>query len=510
MKKIAVIHPFLFAIIPVLFLFSHNINEVTYVEILVPLAITLCFTLLLTITARLVIKNHEKAGIIISLFLILFFSYGRMYTALENFQSETLSIYRFRYLFPILSIPVIFCIYWILKTNKNLTSLTKALNNMSFFLAALSLLNIGIYEYQTKNVLKEGDTIEIQKNNNIIANKGITSPDIYYIILDGYARSSTLKEIYGYDNTKFTGYLEKKGFYIGTKSFSNYAMTFLSLASSLNMEYINYLTEKEGIHSLDRKLAYKMIKNNRVMNFLKSKKYKFIHLGSGWDATNNNQYADIEFQNFGRWNGFSIALIKTTLLRPFVDHFSLFENDARERVLSTFSKLAEVHQIKGPKFIFAHILCPHEPYVFGPKGVPVQPKAGETAIEQKEKYLNQLMFINQKVIVLINEILSKSTTSPIVLLQADHGSASTFATPMEIGWANPSDTSLKERMRIFSAYHLPDDGNALLYDSISPANSFKLIFNHYFDTDYSLLNDRSYYSTYQQPYKFTDVTGKVK
>ena len=55
------------------------------------------------------------------------------------------------------------------------------------------------------------------------------------------------------------------------------------------------------------------------------------------------------------------------------------------------------------------------------------------------------------------------------------------------------------------------DGNKLLYDSISPVNTFRLVFNYYFDTNYELLNDLSYYITgYKEPYKFTDVTDRVK
>ena len=63
-------------------------------------------------------------------------------------------------------------------------------------------------------------------------------------------------------------------------------------------------------------------------------------------------------------------------------------------------------------------------------------------------------------------------------------------------------------MRIFNAYRLPPDGNKLLYDSITPVNSFRLIFNYYFGTDYELLSDRSYRSGgYEDPYrKFIDVT----
>lgn len=44
----------------------------------------------------------------------------------------------------------------------------------------------------------------------------------------------------------------------------------------------------------------------------------------------------------------------------------------------------------------------------------------------------------------------------------------------------------------------------------NPVNTFRLIFNFYFGTDYELLDDRCYFSSYDYPYKFTDVTDEVK
>jgi hypothetical protein len=64
-------------------------------------------------------------------------------------------------------------------------------------------------------------------------------PDIYYIILDGYGREDILKELYHYDNSSFSQALNNRGFNITAQSQSNYIQTILSLASSLNMEYLS-------------------------------------------------------------------------------------------------------------------------------------------------------------------------------------------------------------------------------------------------------------------------------
>lgn len=327
--------------------------------------------------------------------------------------------------------------------------------------------------------------------------------------MDGYASASTLKEIYDYDNYEFLSYLKDKGFYIAFESRTNYASTFLSLASSLNMEYLNYLSEGVGVESKDRTIPYQMIKNNKVMKLLKSKGYKYIHFSSGWGATDRNIYADLDIWSGGK-NEFLTILIQTTILSPLEKY--LIGGDDRRRVLNTFSELAKVHRIEGPKFIFAHITCPHPPYLFSEDGEPVPEtkfKMSGNVWEQKEKYLKQLIFISNKVKILTDEILSQSKDLPIIILQADHGTASTFYGPDVGDWDRPSKINLRERMRIFNAFYFPSGGNSLLYSSITPVNVFKIIFNYYFKKKYELLEDQSYYSTYQQPYRFVNVTDMV-
>ena len=61
-------------------------------------------------------------------------------------------------------------------------------------------------------------------------------------------------------------------------------------------------------------------------------------------------------------------------------------------------------------------------------------------------------------------------------------------------------------MSIFNAYYLPDQNTDLIYDSITPVNSFRLILNAHFNANYELLEDKSYFSDYVHPHNFTDVT----
>ena len=91
-----------------------------------------------------------------------------------------------------------------------------------------------------------------------------------------------------------------------------------------------------------------------------------------------------------------------------------------------------------------------------------------------------------------------------MILQSDHGPSSIT------GWDDPSRELLNERMNILNAYYLPGDGQKVLYPSITPVNSFRLIFNQYFGAKFQRHEDKSYFSTKVKPYGFIDVTDRLK
>ena len=69
-----------------------------------------------------------------------------------------------------------------------------------------------------------------------------------------------------------------------------------------------------------------------------------------------------------------------------------------------------------------------------------------------------------------------------------------------------AETDVRERYSIFNAYLFPDGGDEKLYDSISPVNTFRVLFNHYFGTNYPLLEDEAFYVPFREIYNFTPVS----
>mgnify|MGYP003492704243 FL=1 len=58
----------------------------------------------------------------------------------------------------------------------------------------------------------------------------------------------------------------------------------------------------------------------------------------------------------------------------------------------------------------------------------------------------------------------------------------------------PSKDQPALRMSILNAYYVSAAAKKDLYPAITPVNSFRVIFNHYFGTEYPLLEDFAYHA----------------
>jgi hypothetical protein len=152
-------------------------------------------------------------------------------------------------------------------------------------------------------------------------------------------------------------------------------------------------------------------------------------------------------------------------------------------VLQALRKIAEQKSEK-PRFIYAHLTIPHSPYFFDSQGNlrPFRSRIGKVSAEEdRQLYLEQLRFVNQLIDQTIEVILTHSQTAPVILLQGDHGC-----------WCISDSERDRESTTILNAYFLPENDSSLLYRSISPVNSFRVVFNVYFRGTYPLLPDKSF------------------
>jgi hypothetical protein len=342
-------------------------------------------------------------------------------------------------------------------------------------------------------------------------------PDVYYIILDAYGRADMLQTIHGYDNSAFIQSLEERGFVVAAESRANYARTLLSLASSLNMQYLDALSAQMGESPLWWPIK-DTLQHSQIRVLLEQEGYRTVFVASGWDLTD---FRDGDYYLKPQplmLNGFPAAFFGWTnlsVLKAIPGMGMLLPSDDFHRalVLYGFDVLPSTASLPGPKFVFAHILAPHPPYVFDSQGKPVDhdypipgidtPGYSEYSLQYRRDYLEQLTFVNRKTLEMIDGILAASPTPPVIIIQGDHGPA------VFIDYDDPSKACLYERYSILNAYHLPGVAPASVPADITPVNSFRLVLNQYFGTHLDYLTNLSYYSSTAQTYRFRDVTDWV-
>lgn len=341
-------------------------------------------------------------------------------------------------------------------------------------------------------------------------------PDIYYVILDSYGGADMLQSVHGFDNSKFISDLEERGFVIPKGSRANYPRTILSLSSSLNMQYLDTVSSKLE----DSYLWWPLVgtfSDNQVKSNLIEQGYQTVSFASGWDFTSleDSDYYAQPYPVF--LNKFEELYFQSTNLSmfEFLNKYGVSTpsyDTHRQTTAFEFEELGRASKLSSPKFVFVHFIVPHAPFVFDAKGNPVTPDYPFTFsdnphllssnTEYRAGYLAQLSFVNNEVIRAVDNILLNSKTPPIIILQGDHGPGVYF------DYNSSENSCLYERFSILNAYYLPGLSGKMPED-ISPVNTFRFIFNEYFNTDLELLPNRHYFSIFRAMYQFEDVTTKI-
>ncbi|OHA20366.1 MAG: hypothetical protein A2849_01150 [Candidatus Taylorbacteria bacterium RIFCSPHIGHO2_01_FULL_51_15] len=499
--KLALFHPVFLAVYLMLFLFSYNKEQLQFGNIILPLLLTLLFVGGVYLVTFAFIKHKQTSALIASLSLIFFFAYGTAYAPIEYLKIGDVIVGRFRYFFPAWSLLFLLIAYGIVRMRSYTKIATKFIAVVGLTLLLFPVIDIAAFTLRNNDEVSHTFT-GLKSGEETIAE----SPDIYYLILDQYAHAETLKAA-GFDNTSFINALEDRGFMVRKRSATNYPLTSTSLTSSLNMRYIEGERELEDAG----RQAFRAIRDNAAQRFLKNRGYTTIHFDTGVSITEYNEFADVNI-SCGRVSELWALIIRMTPLKILDRRYRIVDGDHRGRILCQFERLAEVPFMEGeiPKFVFAHIVSPHAPFVFGPNGENVDTSFLGVDVEQpggEKLYLEQLQYLNTLVLDTVTKIQERSKRPPVIIIHSDHGSSSR---PREV-WDNPTDEFLNERMRNFMALYAPTVDREIFAKKVTtPVNIFRFIFNEYFDANFPLLEERSYFASIKKPFIFTDVTDRLE
>jgi hypothetical protein len=312
------------------------------------------------------------------------------------------------------------------------------------------------------------------QNNKVHDDLKISSfkykPNIYYIILDAYPRKDTLKELYGYDNEPFLQELEQLDFTVCRKSCSNYPITEESIPSTLSMNYLPY--DKEKLTGQYYSVT-DLFKNNQVFSTVKKNGYTLINISGGMYFTSKYPEAiNISFKLIYTTH-FSLIFIDKTIAGPF--WAKLYNgNSCGKNLIDQLHCTEKAFAYSSPKFVFLHVLSPHEPFYLNSEGI--LRDTHDPDLNTPKGHLESIEGISKIILRFIKKIRKKDQNS-IIILQSDHGSEIIHGKKY-IGNEPLPAGILKERMGILNAFYFPPDIKPeIITQTLTSVNTFRFVFS---------------------------------
>ncbi|MBP7355355.1 MAG: hypothetical protein KA928_04280 [Longilinea sp.] len=476
--------PFLLAIYTPLFFYSNNADILLLPSLYRVLSIFLVIGLCAYVISAMIFKGQNHYGATATfIFLVFFNTYGVVYRFLKQLDLFQVEWYTFLPLYIFiacylcwLSIRVAKARFW-----KIIMIVLVTLNTFNI----LKIIPVEIEKHKNPETPITAPVVNTNRETGL-------RPDIYYIILDEFAGFEAVRDYWGYSEIdSFVNFLETEGFFVAENSRSTTYRTIVEMASRLN--YVNYDDGEAGRKYFDA-IAY-----NQLMNDLKSLGYTTIVFdGAGGSFAYPGKtpiLADYSFEfDPGKMqlqsfvlDEFGQMVIQNTMLEPFASH--LKEQDplvslVAQNILFTFEKIPQLDQeISGPKFVYAHIMLPHEPFIFDQDGN----INNAINLHNWDYYLGGYIFATQKLQELVESILAQADPNnpPIIILQSDHGARN-------LPTGNPDSILLQNypesyRYCIMNAMYLPGYDTSELPDDFIPTNTFPLIMNFYFGFEIPLV-----------------------
>jgi hypothetical protein len=520
-----------FALMPTLYFWTkNNIQELGPSLMFRSLLAAIAFGLIYYIIWYLILHRDKfKASLLATITIITTFTYGQIFDLYQKFAPSKFEADR--YFILLIIIVYVALVYLVIKKIKYSNTIR---NYLALFATVLLILNLyPLVKYWTTNYglgnTPFGPDIKV-------VNKTKSQPDIYYLVFDRYANQKVLKDVYDFDNSLFLNLLKDKGFYVASNSTANYPFTTFSLAMSLNLGYLPDNFKDRPDSGLYYTLMKDKMENNKAALFLKDQGYSFINIGPWWTATKYNKNADQDLYNPSGLTLLNkkvdlkeheLILFQDTIFWPFfsklptqVGPYNVFgltfpsgkESTSRvihrQTILHQFESLKKVAEESGPKFIISHMLFPHDPYVFDENCNTFKSRY----TDEYKVYINQLKCTNTKIQQLVDYILSHSDTKPIIIIQSDEGPyPKAFRQNRDLNWGDASLEMLQQKAEILNAYYFPNKNYSKLYQSISPVNSFRVVFDQYLGTDLGLIDDKHYFpESEKRRFFLLDMTDKFE
>jgi len=399
------------------------------------------------------------------------------------------------------------CIVW--RYNGDLNVATRSMNWFALILLAL---------YGAVLLFNRAEQPEIVPKPLAVAQPASSAvfPDIYVFALDGYARSDVLRSAYAYNNQAFEESMKKLGFEIADQSRANYPQAELSLASLLNMDYLPALidSDQEREHA-GMQHVFALYHNNRLFSIVRDRGYEVKVFSPGLESLEPRSSEVTRLTPPGAFGEFEMVLIDRTVASRIFQayYYWRYDNPAywryafrRARILYMFDEMPRLaqEQVERPRLIYAPMLVPEPPYLFTRDGGRAQPfgpgsLANDTAFRGRESeyraaYLDQVHFVNKKLIETAGKIIDTSKRPVVVLILSSRGAPPSLDGQPDTA-AERFDTLLMARFPTPST-----DPSTQFRDDLSLVNVFGTTLNRAFGANAPLHPDETFTVSEDRPF----------
>lgn len=418
---------------PVLSLYAHNVQVVSPVLALRALVAVPAGAVLLWLVAWLLRRDLHRSAMMSAVITLALFGWGHF---VRMAVPANLIFYKTRFFAGYAGALAVFVLYlW--RRKAGFASWTAALNVAGMVLVALPIVSILRSPTFYSNIRAECQALRpSEAPREAPAGGSPTDPDIYFIVLDAYPRRDVLSDHYGFVNDEFLGWLESNGFSVAHSSRSNYSKSLWSLASCFNMQYLDELLPDQHADDVNLHPLLAAFRHNQLFALLRERGYAIVAFATGFDYLELDRDADVYLSPGMAGNEFEVMLLQMTPIPRMMAQLSGSEyqfEQHRQRIRFTFDQLAAFpSRVRTqPVFVYAHVVAPHEPIVFGAGGEPVcledvfilgagrpdwiSPRA------YAEAYVEQVKYVNRQTIQALARILEVSRRDAVLAVVSDHG-----------------------------------------------------------------------------------------
>lgn len=309
-----------------------------------------------------------------------------------------------------------------------------------------------------------------------------TRPSVWFVVLDGHAPTDYFHDATRYDPGPFVEFLEDEQFSVQSRATSVYPFSYLSIASTLEMDRLSETTVAPPIGPFSDIIQG----HNETVETFRAAGYSYAHAHSGlWDGST---CAGVEDLCLGEDT--SVVGVTANALRNSLTFVRTDRGGDPAAVAEANDPAAVVDKVveaglDGPIFAFIHVLNPHAPMLRAAdcsiRDVPLL--LGEW--ESGEVYADAVACLHRQLRRAVNRIIQDDPDA-VIILQGDHGHRLGIDDAHESGDLITDD----QWYDTFSAIRLPPRCTGLVPDDLTLPNTFRIVFSCLQDHPIPLLTDQ--------------------